>query len=103
MKWRKVYVLIFFFPQDMSSIWKTTGRGGAAKVKTFPCAVTTATLVTLQPKHKCFLGNRCRMSKCYHHDMLTEATLQAWREQKQGLEEEYPYLATPPLTYKRHR
>jgi hypothetical protein len=47
----------------MSSIWKTTGRGGTAKVKTFPCyccAVTTATLVTPQPKEKCFRGDRCK-------------------------------------------
>jgi hypothetical protein len=36
------------------------------------------------------------MPKCYHHDMLTEATLQAWMEQKHGLEEEYPYLVNPP-------
>jgi hypothetical protein len=27
----------FVFPQDMSSIWKTTGHGGTAKVKSFPC------------------------------------------------------------------
>jgi hypothetical protein len=47
------YQIKFIFPQDMSSIWKTTGQLGTAKVKTFPCyccAATTATLVTPQPK-----------------------------------------------------
>jgi hypothetical protein len=94
----KQFRIKFIFPQDMSSIWKMTGRGGTAKVKTFPCyccAVTTATLVTPQPKSKYFRGNRCQMPKCYHHEMLTEATLQAWVEQKQQLEEELPYLANP--------
>ena len=28
--------------------------------------------------------------------MLTEATLEVWVEQKQGLEAEYPFLANPP-------
>jgi hypothetical protein len=74
------------------------GVVGQQKLKhsCYCCAVATATLVTPQPKHKFFRGNRCRMPKCYHHDMLTEATLQAWMEQKLGLEEEYPYLVTPP-------
>jgi hypothetical protein len=31
----KQHRIKFIFPQDMSSIWKTTGRGGTAKVKTF--------------------------------------------------------------------
>jgi len=69
----------FIFPQDMSSIWKTTARGGTAKVKSFPCyccGVTTATLVTPQPKDKCFRGERCRQPKCYHHEMMTSDTLQ---------------------------
>jgi hypothetical protein len=55
----KGFKIIFLFLQDMSSIWKTTGRGGTAKVKTFPCyccAVTSATLVAAQPKEKCFRG-----------------------------------------------
>jgi Holliday junction resolvase RusA-like endonuclease len=100
----KNYRIKFIYPQDMSSIWKTTGRGGTAKVKTFPCyccAVTTATLVTPQPKSKCFRGSRCRMPRCYHHEMLTEATLEAWVQQKQQLEEELPYLANPSPDFKR--
>ncbi len=94
----KQFQIKFIFPQDMSSIWKTTGHGGMAKVKTFPCyccAVTTASVVTPQPTNKGFRGNRCRMPKYYHHEMLTEATLQAWVEQKK-LEEEFPYLANLP-------
>lgn len=35
------------------------------------------------------------MPNCYHHDMLTEATLEAWAQQKQQLEEEFPYLSNP--------
>ncbi len=76
----KNYRIKFIFPQDMSSIWKTIGRGGTAKVKTFPCyccAVTTATLVTPQPKEKPFRGERCRPPKCYNHPMVTEETFQA--------------------------
>jgi hypothetical protein len=72
----------FLFPQDMSSIWKT--MGGAAKVKTFPCyccGITTATLVTPQPKSKCFWGERC-----FHHNMLTQETFEAWDEQRAVLE-----------------
>ncbi len=52
----------FLFLQDMSSIWKTTGPGGTAKVKTFPCyccAMTSRTLVAAQPKEECFCGNCC--------------------------------------------
>ena len=37
------YRVKFAFPQDMPSIWKTTGHGGTAKVKTFPCYCYTAT------------------------------------------------------------
>jgi hypothetical protein len=43
----------FVFPQDMSSIWKNTRRGGMAKVKSFPCyccTVTSDTLASPQPK-----------------------------------------------------
>jgi hypothetical protein len=43
----------------MSSIWKTAGKGGMAKVKTFPCyccAITTATLVTPQLKDNVLEG-----------------------------------------------
>jgi hypothetical protein len=79
----------FNFPQDMSSIWRTTGRGETAKVKTFPCyccAVTTATLVTPQPKEKCFRGERCRQPKCYRHPMVTAETFEAWAAQKVELE-----------------
>jgi hypothetical protein len=89
----------FAFPQDMSSIWKTTGRGGTAKVKTFPCyccSVTTATLVTPQPKDQCFRGDRCKQPKCYHHNMLTQETFDSWAEQKAFLENHYPYLFNPP-------
>jgi hypothetical protein len=35
------------------------------------------------------------MPRCYHHEMLTEATLEAWVEQKQQLEQELLYLANP--------
>ncbi len=94
----KNYRIKFIFPQDMSSIWKTTGRGGTAEVKKFPCyccAVTTESLVTPQPKEKCFRGDRCKQRKCYHHPMITEATFEAWREEKVGLESEYPYLLNP--------
>ena len=94
----KNYRVKFIFPQDMSSIWKTTGRGGAAKVKKFPCyccAVTTETLVTPQPKEKCFRGERCRQPKCYHHPMITDSTFQACQEEKLGLENDYPYLVHP--------
>jgi hypothetical protein len=98
----KCFRIKFLFPQDMSSIWKTTGRGGTAKVKTFPCyccAVTTRTLVAAQPKEKCFRGNRCQQQVCYHHPMLCEDTIQMWGVQKEQLEQEYPYLvnATPDL------
>jgi hypothetical protein len=88
----------FVFPQDMSSIWKTTGRGGTAKVKTFPCyccSITTATLVTPQPKNRCFWGEWCQQPKCFHHDMLTEATFEAWEEQRAVLLMQYPYLLHP--------
>jgi len=82
----------------MSSIWKTTGRGGTARVKTFPCyccSVTSATLIAPQPKSKCFRGDRCKQPKCYHHDMLTQETFDAWAEQKTELENQYPYLLRP--------
>jgi hypothetical protein len=98
------YRIKFIFPQDMSSIWKTTGRGGTAKVKTFPCyccAVTTATLVTPQPKDKCFRGDRCKQAKCYHHAMVTEDTLQAWAQRKIELETEYPHLLNLSASLKR--
>lgn len=88
----------FNFPQDMSSIWKTTGRGGTAKIKTFPCyccAVTSATLVTPQPKEKCFRGDRCKQPKCYHHNMVTQETFDAWRQQKQHLEGVFSHLSNP--------
>jgi hypothetical protein len=88
----------FIFPQDMSSIWKTTGRGGTAKVKSFPCyccAVTTATLVMPQAKEKCFRGDRCRQPKCYHHPMVTAETFDAWRHQRVELEMNYPHLLNP--------
>jgi hypothetical protein len=88
----------FVFPQDMSSIWKTTGRGGTAKVKTFPCyccSITTATLATPQPKSKCFRGERCRQPQCFHHDMLTQETFEDWDEQRAVLEAQYPYLLNP--------
>ncbi len=94
----KQFRIKFIYPQDMSSIWKTTGRGGTAKVKTFPCyccAVTTATLITPQPKEKCFRGEHCKQPKCYHHPMVTEATLQSWAQQKMELERAYPYLSNP--------
>jgi len=94
----KGFCVKFNFPQDMSSIWKTTGHGGTAKVKTFPCyccAVTTATLVTPQPKEKCFRGERCRQPKCYHHPMVTAETFEAWAAQKAELEIQFPHLANP--------
>jgi hypothetical protein len=56
----KGFRIKFVFLQDMLSIWKTTGRGGRAKVKTFPCyccAVTSRTLVAAQPKEKCSRGD----------------------------------------------
>jgi hypothetical protein len=74
----KHFRIKFIFPQDMSSIWKTTGCGRMAKVKMFPCYCP-------QPKTKCFQGSRCQMPRCYHHEMLTEATLEAWVEKKQQL------------------
>jgi len=55
----KEFRIKFLFPQDMSSTWKTTGQGGTANVKMFPCyccAVTSATLIAAQPKEKCFHG-----------------------------------------------
>jgi len=100
----KGFRIKFNFPQDMSSIWKTTGKGGTAKVKTFPCyccAVTTATLVTPQPKAKCFRGDRCRQPKCYHHEMVTAASLEAWMVQKLELEAEFPHLANPSAELKK--
>ncbi len=84
----KNYRIKFIFPQDMSSIWKTTQRGGTCKVQKIPCyccAVTTESL-TSQPKEECFRGDHCKQHKCYHHPMITEATLEAWREEKTGLE-----------------
>jgi len=87
----------FGFPQDMSSIWKTTGRGGTAKVKTFPCyccTVTSDTLIAPQPKEKCFRGNRCRQPKCYHRPMLNEATMDGWKECKDELALEFPFLSS---------
>ncbi len=77
----KGYKIKFLFPQDMSSIWKTTGRGGTAKVKSFPCyccAVTTSTLVAAQPKEKCFRGQRCLQPLCFHHSMICAETIQNW-------------------------
>lgn len=88
----------FIFPQDMSSIWKTTGHGGTTKVKSFPCyccAVTTATLVMPQPKEKCFRGDRGRQPKCYHQPMVTSDTFDAWRHQRADLENTYPHLLNP--------
>ncbi len=87
----------FGFPQDMSSIWKTTGRGGTAKVKTFPCyccTVTSNTLITPQPKENCFRGNRCRQPKCYHRPMLDTATMDAWKDCLEELVLEFPFLQT---------
>jgi len=87
----------FVFHQDMSSIWKTTGRGGTAKVKTFPCyccTVTSETLISPQPKEKCFRGHRCRQPKCFHHAMLDEATMNGWGDCKAELEREFPFLGT---------
>ncbi len=75
----KGFRIKFVFPQDMSSIWKTTGRGGTAKVKSFPCyccAVTTSSLVAAQPKEKCFRGQRCLQPLCFHHSMICEETIQ---------------------------
>jgi len=98
----KGFRIKFLYPQDMSSIWKTTGRGGTAKVKTFPCyccAVTTATLVTPQPKEKCFRGDRCKQPKCYHHPMVTQASMDAWEVQKVELEAAYPHLANPSADF----
>jgi hypothetical protein len=69
-KQEKGFRIKFLFPQDMSSIWKMTGRGGTAKVKTFSCyccTVTTATRVAAQPKEKCF-----------HHQMICAETMQRW-------------------------
>jgi hypothetical protein len=43
----------FLLRPDTSSIWKTTGQGDMAKVKSFPChccAVKTAILVAAQVK-----------------------------------------------------
>ncbi len=77
----KGFRIKFVFPQDMSSIWKTTGCGGTAKVKSFPCyccAVTTSSLVAAQPKEKCFRGQRCRQPLCFHHPMICEETLRNW-------------------------
>jgi hypothetical protein len=94
----KGFKVKFLFPQDMSSIWKTTGRGGTAKVKSFPCyccAVTTSSLVSAQPKEKCFRGQRCKQPVCYHHPMICDETIQHWEEEKQQLEQQYPYLSTP--------
>jgi hypothetical protein len=94
----KGFCIKFVFPQDMSSIWKTTGHGGTAKVKTFPCyccAVTSRTLVAVQPKEKCFRGDQCRQRECYHHPMMCKDTFQRWQVQKEQFEQEYPYLLYP--------
>jgi len=94
----KEFRIKFIFPQDMSSIWKTTGKGGAAKVKTFPCyccAVTTATLVTPQPKEKCFRGDHCKNPRCYHHKMSTKESMDSWQVQQAELQTEFPHLANP--------
>ncbi len=94
----KGFSVKFIFPQDMSSIWKTTGHGGTAKVKSLPCyccAVTTAILVTPQPKEKCFRGDRCRQPKCYHQPLVTSDTFDAWRHQRAYLENTYPHLLNP--------
>lgn len=67
-------------------------------MKTFPCyccAVTTATLVSPQPKGKCFRGDQCPQPKCYHHTMMTLEMFEHWAQQKQELEAEYPYLLHP--------
>ncbi len=87
----------FVFPQDMSSIWKTTGCGGTAKVKNIPCyccAVTTATLVSPQNKATCFRGDRCKQPLCFHHPMIDKATINSWALCKDELEQQFPYLAS---------
>ena len=102
----KGFRIKFIFPQDMSSIWKTTGRGGTAKVKTFPCyccAVTTATLVTPQVKQRCFRGDRCKQPKCYHHPMVTAETFEAWKTQKRDMERDYPHLCNPNINLARSK
>ena len=84
----------YIFPQDVSLIWKTTGCGWTAKVKSFPCfccAVTSDSLVSPQPKDKCFRGHRCVQPRCYHHPMLSQEAMEAWLE----LEGEYTYLLNP--------
>jgi hypothetical protein len=94
----KGFRIKFLFPQDMSSIWKTTGCRGTAKVKTFPCyccSVTTSSLAAPQPKEKCFCGQRCRQPLCYHHPMICEETIQNWEVEKIQLQEKYPYLSSP--------
>ncbi len=94
----KMFRIKFVFPQDMSSIWKTTGRGGTAKVKSFPCyccAVTTSSLVAAQPKEKCFRGQRCLQPLCFHHSMICEETIQNWELEKEELEQQYGYLLMP--------
>jgi len=94
----------FAYPQDISSIWKTTGRGGTANLKKFPCyccTVTSDTLITPQPKEKCFRGNRCQQPKCYHHTMLDQETMDGWADCKAELEREFPFLATMGTTIPR--
>jgi hypothetical protein len=94
----KIFRIKFVFPQDMSLIWKTTGHGGTAKVKSFPCyccAVTTSSLVAAQPKEKCFHGQRCLQPLCFHHSMICEETIQNWELEKEELEQQYVYLLTP--------
>jgi hypothetical protein len=99
-KHEKGFRIKFLFPQDMSSIWKTTGRGFTAKVKSFLCyccAVTTSSLAAAQPKEKCFRGPLCLQPLCYHHPMICEETIQSWGIQKQQLEDQYQYLSSLTL------
>ncbi len=79
-------------------IWKTTGRSGTAKVKSFPCyccAVTTSSLVAAQPKEKCFRAQQCLQPLCFYYSMICGETIQNWEVEKQELEQQYGYVLPP--------
>jgi hypothetical protein len=105
-KQEKMGRIKFVYPQDMSSIWKTTGRGGTAKVKHFPCyccSVTTETLVSPQNKDTCFRGERCRQPLSFHHPMIDDFTRNGWALTKEDLEQQFPYLASKGPTLKQSK
>jgi hypothetical protein len=81
-------------PQDLSSLWKSTGRGGACKNKIDFCCqcACTSDVVHLPRQIRC---ERCVLTgreACYHWDVGDESTLSKAQERLLGMVTTAPYL-----------